>query len=102
MGTRALTRVFSGEQVKALCRETPGFLLSGRQLGALFDDLEEKFHMIMHKRLQETTTGEWPRWKQMVEQPHDARAVWMGRIAAEERTATCKERVQRFGVQSQK
>jgi len=65
---------------------------------ALFGRAKEHFPHYA-ERLSERKSGEWALWKNFVDEKPDAISKWLGRIAAEERTLTCQDRVKSFGKQ---
>eukprot|EP00401_Gymnodinium_catenatum_P001939 CAMPEP_0117493842 /NCGR_PEP_ID=MMETSP0784-20121206/19304_1 /TAXON_ID=39447 /ORGANISM="" /LENGTH=1062 /DNA_ID=CAMNT_0005288703 /DNA_START=17 /DNA_END=3206 /DNA_ORIENTATION=- len=98
---RVLSDVFEDHcRRKEIVMERPELLVSGGQLEALFDKLRKSFSEIFHERMANRTAGEWAAWTAMVHQPPDAVVKWIGRISAEERELTCKDRVRAFGTKT--
>eukprot|EP00927_Polykrikos_kofoidii_P050670 TRINITY_DN44564_c0_g1_i1.p1 TRINITY_DN44564_c0_g1~~TRINITY_DN44564_c0_g1_i1.p1 ORF type:complete len:1149 (-),score=210.94 TRINITY_DN44564_c0_g1_i1:166-3573(-) len=93
----ALGQVFSVTRARGFATAFPELLTRGEQIKALFAKLEERFAPIYQERLRERTEGAWPLWRQMVEESDGNVSQWLGRITAEERSLTCKDRVQGFG-----
>jgi hypothetical protein len=94
----ALRSIFDHGTVYRIGARLPRLLLVGEKLDALFAQLQQKFPEIARERLRERTSGEWTRWTDMVFQPGDSQATWMGRIGAEERGLASKDQVHLAGM----
>jgi len=93
-----LQGVFQSAASQAVALKNPELLTRGKQMEALFGRAKEHFPHYA-ERLSERKSGEWALWKKFVDERPDAISKWLGRIAAEERTLTCQDRVKSFGKQ---
>ncbi|CAE8603697.1 unnamed protein product, partial [Polarella glacialis] len=75
------------------------FLVQVSELSHLFAKVKERFaEDFIRARLQERTSGEWPRWPLLAGKSDGDILTWIGRISIEEREADCKTRVHSFGA----
>jgi len=94
----ALKTVFEPTAARQWLRQRPELLTLAEEVTAVFAKVHEWFPDVARTRLRERTSGEWARWPDMVEVTEEALHAWLGRLAFEERSATCKDRVSTFGA----
>jgi hypothetical protein len=92
-----LSNVFGEGRAQGWATQFPYLLSRGKQIETVFDRCKELYPLIYVERLCTRTDGEWALWRAMVDEHTDAVTRWLGRIAAEERSLTCEDRVRAFG-----
>jgi hypothetical protein len=92
-----LSEVFGEGRAQGWATQFPYLLSRGKQIENVFARTKELYPLIYVERLCTRTDGEWVNWRQMVDEPENVVTGWLGRIAAEERSLTCENRVRSFG-----
>lgn len=92
-----LSEVFGEGRAQGWSTQHPYLLARGKQIEMVFTRAKEHYPLIYKERLCTRSDGEWALWRTMVDEPENAVTKWLGRIAAEERSLTCEDRVRGFG-----
>merc|ERR1712232_169594 len=92
-----LGEVFGEGRAQGWATQYPYLLSRGKQIETVFTRTRDLYPLIYIERLCTRTDGEWANWRAIVDEPEGAVTKWLGRIAAEERSLTCEDRVRGFG-----
>eukprot|EP00931_Biecheleriopsis_adriatica_P048692 TRINITY_DN28144_c0_g1_i1.p1 TRINITY_DN28144_c0_g1~~TRINITY_DN28144_c0_g1_i1.p1 ORF type:complete len:1141 (-),score=267.46 TRINITY_DN28144_c0_g1_i1:27-3449(-) len=94
-----IQKYLPGGMASASLRAKLPLLMQTEELAHLFGRIAEKYEEdFISSRVQERTKGEWPRWPELVGKPETEIQKWIGRVVAEERELSCKDRVRSFGA----